>query len=736
MKFAYATYGKLIIISFPAVLLALTLCMCGCSGDDTTPVSTSSPGKTAFSDYSGTCTNLWGYYAVSIDTEDETVHIVPNRTVDFTANLTNILNNQPLSMKISIVDLNQQPQYTDISVDIQLTHPFPGMMQFRGYDVRGIFMGDGSSVLDSGGVICPTIGSDQYLLNSDGYTRWFNKSEFTTGGMPLLSYTPGIFTSAGFNGTATLNGYKYFTNSLGKTTELVSFLIGNPSNSGVFTPGATNTRRYDLRFPANKGIVFGYAVIGDWTAPDVHPSNAREAVACEVNDQSDVWFVDESYSGGNLIFDITLVDWHSQPVGGTITDYRIIVESTVLSAPYVFTDTDMTVTDNGTNWASFHVEIPADNITSLDGNEFWVIAEYDGYDYSNEFGVINDAWDEPLKAYFRFDLPVSDTPPGGNQDPVCTLDVVTEMPAENWGEVNVEFDASESYDPDPGDTLTFSWDFNGNGIFGEDPEDAYTGPDDKPVHTYTEDFVGEVSVKIEDGNGGEAVCSVDVDVTVWDPVLFFWTGESGSGDPLTGYNGWQYVGGTDMVWDDNGNTNGFFTGCLNTWLVMPELELPDESLGNFDLRIRIKHWGGANPPWLFYPNTNGFDSAGYLSYRLGSGDWVLNSDTTPWLTHHSGQNFNAVNPSNLAIGGQYSWCPYLGNMGAYIWNNRCFGAMQLEQYWGSKSSPWDSTFTIDPDLKGETVQFGFYWAGLEKDMGKQSWPGWCIREIEIYIAPS
>ena len=82
------------------------------------------------------------------------------------------------------------------------------------------------------------------------------------------------------------------------------------------------------------------------------------------------------------------------------------------------------------HYSTWNVEIEADNVTGPDGNEYWVIAEYSNYDYGNDFGTPNLAEDDPLTAYFRFDLAVSSEP--GNESPDCAVDVVTPMPVSGW----------------------------------------------------------------------------------------------------------------------------------------------------------------------------------------------------------------------------------------------------------------------------------------------------------------
>ncbi|HDS29742.1 MAG TPA: hypothetical protein ENN67_01725, partial [Firmicutes bacterium] len=175
-------------------------------------------------DYAGT--SLWGYWAVEIDPVTGIIDTVPVRNAMFTANVVNFLNGSPMNLGFKIIEVVNGIDFTDIDIDVTLKHPFPGMPQFNGYDVRGVFMGDGSKSMNySTDLVYPVKGVDQFMFADpvggngapDGYTRWFNISEFSKGGMPLLSYTPGMYASTGFNGTATLCPYKYFADGLGKT---------------------------------------------------------------------------------------------------------------------------------------------------------------------------------------------------------------------------------------------------------------------------------------------------------------------------------------------------------------------------------------------------------------------------------------------------------------------------------------------------------------------------------------
>ncbi|MFH1677109.1 MAG: PKD domain-containing protein, partial [bacterium] len=506
-------YTALICV-FIAVILGGLSCSSG-SGNPLSP-STDTPQKFELNSTKGkSATHLWGYYDVYIDKNTGGVESVENRSAMFCANVVKFINSSVAGLGFKINEIIAGSGYTDVDIDVAIRHPFPGLPQYNGYDVRGVFMGDGSGALDyNGDLNYPVLGIDQFMLpdpddgygGADGYTRWYNESEFSSGGMPLFSYTPGKFATPGFNPTATLCPYKYFANNLGANEDMWDFLYGNADQHGVFTSGEVNTRNYYLRFPSSKGVKYSYAIIANWEGvePEFHPSNAPEPIACIVFDNSTVYYSSPSENGGSIVADIDLYAWKNQPS-------KIFIESNVLSSPAEF-DSSSIATGGGENYSTYHVDIPADSIEGSSGNEFWVIAQCDGTDYSNPYNVPNDAENDPLSGFFRFDLKTGTEP--GNQPPVCDLVVVTEMPASGWNEVPVEFDASGSYDPE-GTALTFEWDFDGDGNYSESPDDDYTGDPDNPTHIYSEDYFGFVNLWLTDGDGMVTVCSTDyLDVTL------------------------------------------------------------------------------------------------------------------------------------------------------------------------------------------------------------------------------
>jgi len=402
------------IFSVITILICISLILVSCSEQTVTPaeVGDNTGNLTSSSPSSPGQTHLWGMYEISIDSENFTASVELDRSAMFTVNVVNILNQQPNSTNVQVIDIDTSGDETIFLVDVTQIHPFPGMPQFNGYDVRGVFMGAGSGTLAYNTDLKYPVYSEDQSISSfygakadypDGYTRWFNNPEFSTGGLPIFSYARGEKAPPDYFPSATLCPYRYYADDLGATDDVTDWLTTNPSTRGVFSAGSANTRRYSIRFPsADTKLKFGYAVIACWegVSDDDHPSNADEAVACDAEIEDSLFFTSPDNFGGDLITDFTLYFWSNPPT-------RIFIESTVLSSNHELTTDEMIPIASGENFATYHVEIPADNIESPDGNEFWVIAEYADNDYKNEFGTTNLAGDDPLAAFFRFDLPVS-----------------------------------------------------------------------------------------------------------------------------------------------------------------------------------------------------------------------------------------------------------------------------------------------------------------------------------------
>ncbi len=358
-------------------------------------------------------THLWGYYDVTIDLDTGGITATPNRSVMWAANVVKFLNDNPMGMKFVMNDLEILADVAEVDIDVGITHPFAGMSQFDGYDVRGIFMGYGSDTLAYDSALdYPVYETDQFMMDDpvngdgggpDGYTRWFNATEFPVPG--LFGYFEGVFTSPGYTPEATLCPYKYFADDLGSHDEAWEYLNDNAGDDGVFTAGSFNERNYYLEFPLpSPAVNFSYAVVASWFDATTHPANCPEAPVINVTVTDNVFYVDPGNNGGNLILDLDVWSWDEQPSD-------IIIESNVLGANYTFDAGDMIPTGGTVNYSTYHAEISADNVTGLEGNEFWVILEYDGHDYTCDFTPSGGAPNATLAAFFRYDLNVLEEPP-------------------------------------------------------------------------------------------------------------------------------------------------------------------------------------------------------------------------------------------------------------------------------------------------------------------------------------
>ena len=355
---------------------------------------------------------LWGYYNLFLNLEERTIEAIPCRSTEFSANVVKFLNNDPQGLKIKFNGATPTPNYVDIDLDITIKHPL-SQHEYDGYDVRGVFVGNGAQELAyNPDLLYAAQGFGQILLNADGYTRWYNPTEFLVPNM--FGYIPGKLASSDYAGTATLNPYKYFGDGLGTNENLWDYLNSEDPQTGYFLAGTSNTRNYKIRFPIpHPGVKYGYAVVANWSgaSPEFHPSHAPEAANIEVEDNSTVYYADASTKGGDLILDITVFDWDAELDGGVMEDYQIKVESTVLSAVYPLSPAEMTPAASGNHWYTYHVEIPADNINDTVGNEMWVIVEDSTADYTNPLGVPNTADTDKLAACFRYPLAVSSEEP-------------------------------------------------------------------------------------------------------------------------------------------------------------------------------------------------------------------------------------------------------------------------------------------------------------------------------------
>ena len=402
-----------------AVVLALAAIVLSCSsGPGSAPVAPGTTGRQDSGLSAAADRVLWGVWKVSIDSDTLDAEIVPLRSVEFTANVTRFMQppSSPVNMVSIAVDPSSDPASGKFVVDVTLKHPFPGLNMYNGFDVRGIFMSDGSlaglhdaTVLRAGPV-------EGHLLNPDGYTRWWNWSEFLNYGT-VFGATQGKLAPP-IQPTATVNGYKYFAQGLGLEDPVTAL---DPASRGFFpaTPGVFS-RRYEIQFKMDGGspvLAFNYAVDASWEQPDAsfapdYPqeafpisANCQEAYNVAVKDGgSTAYYTSEGDKGGNFVIDIEVFDWqgganHNVPgeVNGIWLEGDIIGGLVdVLAGATVLPGTTP-------NSAIYEITIPPVNMTGPgDFEVFGTVRNTDPNSYQPQVpeGPMFIYADVPLAAYF------------------------------------------------------------------------------------------------------------------------------------------------------------------------------------------------------------------------------------------------------------------------------------------------------------------------------------------------
>jgi hypothetical protein len=408
--------------SFATTLIALMSFIVSCSGHSSQPVAPGINGLTAPQSISdsgdfGSGIHLWSLWEVSIDADNGMVEAIPLRGAEFTCNVVRFMDGPPSNLGFNLVSMDIGPDYRDFVIDVAMLHPFPGLTRYTGFDVIGVFMGEGSETIPYSPELNVAGDVDQQLLNPDGYTRWFNAPEFGYAGgmMPLAGFYPGRKGTPDYYPSAILNPYRYFTDGLAEEDEEFGFLMDNAADRGKFTPGSLNERRYELRFPTGTPIRFQYAIIAHWepnlSFPDPPPdiddfpitANADEAVVLSVIDDSTLYYVDDEDFGGAVQLDISPWDW-SMCESTAMREYTLEVYSDawVGGCPV-----DMTPIAQGECYETFDFDYPAEILTSNEPLAVWIEVIYSDLDYKLGFGPDNDA-EGALTSYFRVDVPVAE----------------------------------------------------------------------------------------------------------------------------------------------------------------------------------------------------------------------------------------------------------------------------------------------------------------------------------------
>lgn len=318
-------------------ILSIILLLVSCSSSDSPTTAFDDPEKAV--SYGGSNSHgLWGLWQFVADPEAQTLEYYQLRVPEFHLNVLPFLE-PPALLNLSLEsDIIFDIPNNTLQVDIGLTHPFLGLNEFAGFDVKGIVI----SRADLMGAT-PTVQWEMpgpttlRLVNADGYTRMWNPDEFPyVLESELFCYKDGLLGAPDSFGNfdAQLNGYKYYCDGLlpGDPVTAMDF-----SQRGVFGPGSKNIRTFVISTP--QGLIFNYAIdaswefpdgISPWTYPDDYPITANCPEAYFIDCESDGLMFSED---GGSIMDLTITVYDHQP--GSIQHVRIEAKDLYIETPPV-----------------------------------------------------------------------------------------------------------------------------------------------------------------------------------------------------------------------------------------------------------------------------------------------------------------------------------------------------------------------------------------------------------------
>lgn len=308
----------------PAIVF-LVLFIVGCNGNPTSPGTDQIDQATPRSETGLQSHHNLGYFNVIIDPDTMGVELLPGRSTEIHLNLTKIFTDTA-NLAVMLDQGASDPPNGLFVVDFTLTHPFETETQFCIFDVKGIVMVPGSLAI---GPLLFSDTNETQVLNADGYTRWWNPTEFTQPG--LFGYTDGLFTnSTAGQLTATVNPYKYFADILGPEDSLSAVYnepLDNDAGRGIFSTGGSVTRRYEVRFQMDPvpDWHFAFVIDGCWdipvpnppdAVPDDFPIKANQPEAYDVvvaAKTNSLYYDSESGTGGGVLrLQVNVHDWQGQ----------------------------------------------------------------------------------------------------------------------------------------------------------------------------------------------------------------------------------------------------------------------------------------------------------------------------------------------------------------------------------------------------------------------------------------
>ena len=208
---------------------------------------------------------LWSFGLIMVNDDHTQFDYVPVRSADFHFNALKFLEDAPCKNCVTVKKIEPKGDGI-VEIDVGIQHPFPGLLMYTGFDVKGIIMFNGSLAYSASnwGMVKETYpdfifrfnlacAGDWELLNEDGFTIWWSPEFMSGSDAPIFNYMKGKFSTGLPN--STVNAYKaYWTHE----------------ERRMFLPGYEVTRTYRIQTQPGPMIV-GYAVEACWEPPLVTP---------------------------------------------------------------------------------------------------------------------------------------------------------------------------------------------------------------------------------------------------------------------------------------------------------------------------------------------------------------------------------------------------------------------------------------------------------------------------------
>ena len=425
---------------------------------------------------------LGGIYQVVIDTRTGDIDYAPLRNAGFHLNMVLFLQDpNPWGFIPAILNLDDLDQGR-IDVAITLIHPLP-YVEYTVFDVKGIIMGDGNIVSEYNPSIVYADINGPRIINADGWTRWWNKSEFT--GPMIFGYNDGVWGTKNYPFSATLNPFKAYGDHLTGTEE---FNVPEDGSRNRVSSGAILDREYKMQFPLDGGtpqIIFNYAIDCSWEEPadkydpESFPpeANQPEAYLITVEDNgSDAYYHPGSgIGGGDLHLSVGVYDHGgTDNPDGTLGELdSLVFESQVLfDDPYVMTAGQLVsslVYSDG-NLSMFDVLIADTTPTGLENQDLLVHAITNDATYDQGMGLIGPSGN--VAAYGMFNAPITEGLPPPDDITGLTIEINRDS---NYQLTGFSLDWDESFGAEEYVVYWYTDPYEVDGDWGESREVASNG---------------------------------------------------------------------------------------------------------------------------------------------------------------------------------------------------------------------------------------------------------------------